>query len=343
MIGLKQHEKRLRQSTGMALAFCVAALAASPGALAKDRKADNVGVLVMAHGGNDEWNREVAATLAPLDKDYPMAIAFGMADAVSLQEGVKTLEAEGAARIAVIRLFISAESWRERTEQILGIAPGAPEKPKADDQSAHHGGHGGGDHSAHGASAAQGGGHAAHGGNSMEFWRIDTDASFALSEEGLADAPEMGDVLGGRALGLSKDPARESVLILAHGPEDDEENARWIAKINERAEAIRKAAPFRAVQVETLREDWPDKRKAAEERVRAFVETAGENDGVAIVIPYRVQGFGPYAKVLEGLPYTSDGKGLAPSPEIERWARRQVEKLAEGEFREPGEIDAAAN
>ena len=64
----------------------------------------------------------------------------------------------------------------------------------------------------------------------------------------------------------------------------------WLAQIGTRAEAVRQAAPFRRVQVETLREDWPEKRAASEGCIRAFVEHATREGGVAIVIPYRVQG-----------------------------------------------------
>ena len=272
---------------------------------------DDFGVLVMAHGGGPKWNGEVEASLTPLRAGYPLEIAFGMADAVSLQAAVQRLEAKGVRKVAVVRLFVSGESWYERTEQILGLKPGAPPRPAADP------------HAAHGA----------HAGHSMEFWRVGTTASFALSKEGLAEASEMGLVLAQRAKALSQEPARESVLILAHGPEDDAENARWLAQIDARAEGVRRAAPFRQVRVETLREDWPEKRKVSEVRIRAFVEAAAKDGGRAIVIPYRVTGFGPYAKVLEGLTYASDGQGLLPSPEVAGWVRRQAEILRSGAFR----------
>lgn len=269
------------------------------------RENDDFGVLVMAHGGRSEWNREVEAMLAPLRRDYRMEIAFGMADAATMQEAVRRLEAQGVSRIAVVRLFISGESWRERTEQILGIRPGAPPRPAAQEH----------------------GGHSGHGGHSMDLWRIETNASFALSNEGLAAAPEMSAVLAERARALSRDPRRESVLILAHGPEDDAENERWIRQIDARADVVRELAPFRQVRVETLREDWPDKRAPSVARIRAFVEEANREGGRAIIVPYRVQGFGPYAEVLRGLSYVSDGRGLLPSAEVQRWVRRQVEAM----------------
>lgn len=296
---------------GSLLAFAAAALAATaPAVLAAE---PDVGVLVMAHGGGPVWNGEVEAMLAPLRQDYPLEIAFGMADPASLQDAVKRLEARGVRRIAVVRLFISGESWFERTQQILGLRAGASPRPAP---SAHPG-------------------HDPHAGHNMDLWRIDTTSSFALSTQGLAEAPEMGAVLVERARALSQDPASESVLILGHGPEDDAENQRWLARIDVRSDAVRRALPFRRVQVETLREDWPEKRADAEARIRAFVAEASRDGGRAIVIPYRVAGFGPYASVLKDLAYVSDGKGLIPSPGVEQWVRRQVEELRSGPFRAP--------
>lgn len=268
----------------------------------------NFGVLVMAHGGGQQWNKDVLAAVEPLKDDYNIEVAFGMADAASLQEGVRQLEARGARHIGVVRLFISGESFKERTEQILGMIPGAPARPAANNDA--HSGHGEG-----------------HGGHSMEFWRVDTQSSFVLSGQGLVEAPEMGAVLATRAKALSKNPAQEDVLILAHGPGDDAENERWLKQLDARADAVRKSQPFHAVKVETLREDWPDKRVEAEKRIRAFVEESARAGRRAVVIPFRVQGFGPYAKVLEGLEYASDGQGLIPHPSVTEWIEHQAETL----------------
>ena len=294
----------------MAVLMAFAAPRAQACEAAPQRAKDGFGVLVMAHGGNAEWNREVAAALAPIDCDYPLEIAWGMADAGSLQQGVDKLEARGATRIGVVRLFISGESWYERTRQILGLAPGAPARPAAAGHDAHDG----------------------HGGHGMAFWRLESKAQFAMSHQGLASAPEMGPVLAERARTLSRDPSSEDVLILAHGPGDDAENERWLAQIGEHAKTVRAALPFRRIQVETLREDWPDKRASSEARIRAFVERANKENGRAIVIPFRVQGFGPYDKVLDGLEYVSDGQGLVPHPQVAAWIRRQADELRRSGF-----------
>ena len=278
------------------------------------KKPADFGVLVMAHGGSKDWNRSVRAAVTPLESRYPIDVAFGMADPNSLQESVQRLEKRGAHRIAVVRLFVSGESFKDRTEQILGIAPGAPPKPSVKD-----------------AHASQ----EDHGGHDMSLWRISTHSAFAMSDDGLLDSPEMGVVLAERAGALSHNPETEDVLILAHGPGDDDENERWLAKLNARAEAVRRSKPFRRVSVETLREDWPDKRVAAEQRIRTFVERANTEQGTAIVLPFRLQGFGPYAEVLASLNYASNGVGLLPDPKVTDWIEHQAQTLRAGQFRKP--------
>jgi hypothetical protein len=67
-----------------------------------------------------------------------------------------------------VRLFVSGESWYERTRQILGLAPGAPQRPAADHAHEHH---------------------AQHQQHSMALYRLDTKAAFALSMQGLGEAP----------------------------------------------------------------------------------------------------------------------------------------------------------
>lgn len=323
---------------------------------APDPSANAFGVLVMAHGGEPEWNQAVLDTVEGLKKKYEVEVAFGMADATTIQEAVKKLETRNVRKIGVVRLFVSGESWYERTEQILGVRPGAPAAPSPTaatdppahaaptDRHAHHGtatdphAHRAASANPHAHQASPANPHALHGGHgehAMAFFRIATNASFALSKEGLADAEGMGTVLADRAAELSKDPPREDVLILAHGPGDDEENARWLAKLDARAGAVRSRLPLRRVQVETLREDWPEKRMDAEKRIRAFAERAAAEGGKAIVIPYRVQGFGPYAKVLEGIDYKSNGKGLIPHAEVLKWIERQVAELESRAFRAP--------
>lgn len=299
------------RAIGSALALLLILPAAPLGAQEIDDGA--YGVLIMAHGGTQEWNASVEAATAALAERLPLEIAFGMADAASLQAAIDRLESRGVDRIGVVRLFISGDSWLERTEQILGLAPGAPPRPTAASEHAHGG----------------------HGGYSMEFWRADSEARFALSTQGLNEAPEVDEILIARARALSSAPDREDVLILAHGVGTDEENERWRALIEARARRMAEEIPFRRTMIDTLAEDWEEPRLEAEARVRAFVEGAAAEGRTAIVIPFRLSGFGPYARVLDGLDYVADGVGLLPHPAVGRWIERQAEELRDGRFRQP--------
>ena len=209
----------------------------------------------------------------------------------------------GEGKFGVVRLFISGESWLERTAQILGIQDGAPARPTPDPVM----------HGEHAGHAVQ------HTGHRIEFWRVDSNARFRLSQEGLSEAPEMDAVLVERTLALSQDPRHEDVLILAHGPGDDAENERLIRYISERINALHENYNFNNIKVATLREDWPEKRDAAQKIVRDYVAAAHASGRTALVVPYRVYGFGPYAEVLDGLDYVADETGLVPHPAVAGW------------------------
>lgn len=272
-----------------------------------------MGVLVMAHGGDAAWNEDVEKTVAPLREQYTLEIAYGMASTKTLREAVQRLEARGAKQIAVVRMFISGESFVEQTEYILGLRTEVPPPIMAPDSVPGISPHG----DAH---PTKGGDHSDHCMDKPE--PLGSTSTFVLSSEGVVDSSLVDEILVDRVRALSKDPSRESVLLLGHGPGDDGENQRWLAKMNQRARRIGDLGTFRAVQCETLREDWPDKRVAAEQRIRRFMEEHGRDGGRVIVIPFRVAGFGPYREVLEGFSYTSDGRGFCPHPHMTEWIER---------------------
>ncbi|MAO38834.1 MAG: hypothetical protein CMK70_00920 [Pseudohongiella sp.] len=314
-----QKIKNIIRSSVFPLLLSAAGISAQ--ASTAEESPDSFGVVIMAHGGPHSWNEGVSDMLAPLASRYKLELAFGMADAYSLQEAIDRLEARGVSEIGVVRLFISGESWLERTRQILGLEEGAPARVSS---ATEHGSH---DMHAQHSSAASAPAANDHGGMRMEFWQVESDARFAVSLEGLSEAPEMDQVVLARAQNLSVDPQNEHVLVLAHGPGDDAENERWLANIRERSRLLADAGGFRDVRVATLREDWPEKREAAQREVREYVRLGNEAGHRVIVVPYRVHGFGPYAQALEGLDYVADETGLVPHPAVAQWIERQIKDL----------------
>lgn len=263
------------------------------------------GLLVMAHGGSDEWNAAVEESAANLSTEYPVEVAFGMADAGSMEVAVRNLEAEGVEHVGVVRLFISGTSWYVRTQQIFGMQEGAPSKEAAARM-------------ADSRPAAR---------MRMGFWKIDTDLSFHLSNEGLADADEMDGVIFSRVRKLSQDPGNEVMLVVAHGTSDDSENDAWVGKITQRTLVARRELGLHDIKVFTLREDWAEKKAVALAGIRNYMEQASADGLTPIVVPYRVQGFGPYEEALQGLDYRADKQGLLPHANVSLWIANQADQL----------------
>ena len=259
------------------------------------------GLLLMAHGGTEEWNEAVLQATAEVTSKYPVEVAFGMADAGSLERSVRRLEKLGVKDVGVVRMFVSGESWHERTQQILGTVEGAPQKDTSENPTSTF--------------------------MPMGFWKIETDINFYISEDGLADATEMDEVIVSRIRRLSRDPAREVAIIIAHGTGSDEEDSRWVEKITQRTVTAKSTLGLHDIKVFTLREDWFAKRGEAESNIRSYLEEASRVGLKPVVIPFRVHGFGPYTRVLEGLDYRADELGLLPHQNVNLWIANQAELL----------------
>lgn len=300
------------------------------------------GVIVMAHGGDPEWNQQIEDAVQPLRAQYPTEIAFGMATPSTIEDAVGKLEARGVRRIAVVRMFISGDSFRDATEYILGLRETPPtpiDAPRAaggqaqvaDAHNMHH------DHASMAMAAplrAEDAGTPAPAGHDHHHMeppqRIQATARFVVSRQGVAESPLVDQILVDRVRALSHHPEAESVLIVGHGPGNDAENERWLALMRLRAKRISELGRFRDIRCETLREDWPEKRADAEKRIRQFVADANSRGGSVIVVPFRVSGFGPYKEVLDGLDYVSDGRGFCPHPNMTQWLRDTLRQTLAG-------------
>lgn len=260
----------------------------------------DIGVMVMAHGGTPEWNRHVADAVAPLAQEVPTALAYGMADPATLRAALDSLRTRGVHRVAVVRMFLSGESFLDQTQYYLGLSETPP------------------DHFIH----------MSHGGDvhEMATTPILHGMEVATHFDGMLTSAEAGMISAQRAAGLSSEPARESVLLVAHGMGDEGENQRVLAAMGSAADRIRMRG-FARVEIATLREDWASERVIAEAAMRDFVssETAAGKD--VLVIPLRLAGFGPYAEVLAGLEYRA-GDGLLPHSGVSDWLRDTAIRVA---------------
>lgn len=286
---------------------------------------EDVGVVILAHGSDFHWNETMREAVDPLMKDYKIEFAFSMADQPIIARALRRLEQRGAKAAVIVRVFGMEESFRRSIEHMTGAdIENKPLVPvNAESYLRGHGAHGSTGGYSHGHGGHGGHGHGSQGGQSPAP-RILT-ALPVRSVGGIGASPLFAEALLDRANALSRDPSRETVILVAHGSGDDVQNERWQGLLETMAEHMRKAGGdrFRAIRTATWREDWPEKRAPWVEKMRAMVAEANREGGRAIVIPARTTGEGPEKAYLSGLEFEL-GSGFAPHPKFVQWVKEMI-------------------
>lgn len=290
---------------------CFAGLAAAmlfALAPASGAAASGEGILLLAHGahthsghgGHDHdapvsvWNANVEQLVQSLDGRRPTEVAFGMADPQSIQAAVDRLERRGVKDVAVVPLFISSHSpIIGNFRYILGLQPELAKTTRL-----------------------------------RHLDRITSSARFRFA--GAMDAhPLVSEILLQRALAVAGNPAAASVVLIAHGPNDEEENRRWLRDMETHARFLRERGGFRSVEFLTHRNDAPALVKA--EARTAFRQRVAEaaQSGEVVVVPLLLSAGGIEAEVegdLKGLAFRF-AQPLMPHPNIARWVETQADAL----------------
>mgnify|MGYP000894753617 CR=1 FL=1 len=284
----------MRSSVLMALILsCLWAAAAAAG---------ERGLLLLAHGSHSAgghgqhdgqvspWNANVEALAAGLNSGRPTEVAFGMADPRSIQAALDRLAGRGVDEVVTVPLFVSSHSpIIGNFRYILGLQ-----------------------------------GHLAPTTALKRLDRAETGARIAFT--GAMDAhPLITDILIDRAREIGTDPATTTVVLIAHGPNDEGENRRWLTDMEAHAQALAVRGGYRQVVALTHRNDAPAAVKdAARIRFREVVADGGR-DGMVIVLPLLLSAGGIEREVegdLDGLDYRF-GRPLMPHPNIRRWVEAQ--------------------
>ncbi|NIT58351.1 MAG: hypothetical protein GWN00_19635 [Aliifodinibius sp.] len=258
---------------------------------------DNLGVIFMPHGSDYSWNRRMMDAVESLQDEYMIEHAFSMADPHLVKKAVQRLEKRGAKAITVVRVFSLESSFQGKTEYMLGLK-----------KQYGHGGH-------------------SYGGLPP---RIVTGSEL-YTLGGLEDSPLFAEALLDRALELSENPQKETVVLVGHGTGSDEANNHWENNLDRIATHMEKTAEqegisFRDIEYGTWREDWPELRDKSINNIRDIVKKASENDGTAIVIPARTTHGGHADRWLSDLEFKHNGKGFAPHPLFVKWFEKQIQQ-----------------
>jgi hypothetical protein len=265
--------------------------------------AQDTGVLVLAHGGSQEWNDAVIEATEPLKENYKVEVAFGMANYVTMHHAIKSLEDQGVDRIAVVQLFISSYSPIIRQNRYrLGKRDSVPNpmiplmhhideykemmgiKEDSSDQ-------------------ASNGRHQFYMPENLP--QISTKIDIALAPA-LNDHPVVAHILNKRIQELSSDPSRETVLLVAHGPNSETDNKKWIDTMESLSRKIQsiqkeKGTPYKQIFATTVRDDASDAIfNQAKANLRALVRQSGQF-GDVIVVPLFLSSGGREQAVAERL------------------------------------------
>jgi sirohydrochlorin ferrochelatase len=283
--------------------------------------ADGPGILLLAHGGSAEWNAHVTKLAAQVDRTKPTEVAFGMATRANIQAAVDRLRARGATEIVAVPLFVS--SWSSvitSTEYLLGQRPDAPPELAIYAKMNHAtpvatGG------SAASASHDANGGHDAHATADPKS-PIASPVPVRMTRA-LNDHPIVADILTSRARSISRNPAEESIVVVAHGPTGDDENRQWLADMASLAERVGRAEKFASIDYLTLRDDAPKPvRDNATEELRALVTKRLAEGRRVLIVPLLVS-FGGIERGLRerlaGLTYTMPDAALVPDDRLVTW------------------------
>jgi sirohydrochlorin ferrochelatase len=278
-------------------AFASLVVAASTAAAADN---STTALMVVAHGSRStDWNNRVIQTVEKLDWSGPKAVAFLTSSSPEhkLEQVAAQLDQSGVIRIVVVPLLVSSFSGHyEEIRYYVGQRKDLP--------------HDGGEADAEHATAEP----------------LKTEAPLFLTAA-MDGHPLVSRILADDLKPFIKNAGKQSVVLVAHGPNEDGENEQWLKHLNAHAQRLKEQFGLRRVEVVTLRDDAPKPiRDAATAQLHAAVEKA-KDDSQVLVLPVLIS-VGHIQKEiqmrLEGLEFTMVEGGLANHPLAAEWVRQQA-------------------
>lgn len=289
--------------------FCHLAFAQSQSRTSIGSSSDT-GVLLMAHGGSKDWNDQVRSVAAEIDKEMPTEIALGMADRSALQDAIDKLTARGVRQIVAVPLFVSSHSSViEVTKYLLNLRSDPP-KEIADftmDHAAH-------DMNGHGAADAS---------PKNPLPRPVKCAVPLRMAPALDRHPILAEILSDRAAAIAKNPAQDVLILVAHGPNDDQENVQWLEDMAALAKLIAAHTSYVRIEYLTLRDDADASvRDQSTAQLRKAAQAANQAGYHVLIVPLLLSYGGienGLRQRLDGIEHTLSPRALLPDARIAHW------------------------
>jgi len=265
-----------------------------------DKDTSEIGVLVIAHGSREEsWCRLIRQAVGEVNLPYPIELGFlEFVSGQTIHRAVERLNALGIRRIIAVPLFISSNSYHiQEIEYVLGIRDELL---------------------------------------GTELTQAKTATEITLTKA-MNDHPLVAHILADRIIELSREPEKETVVIVGHGKEEEKGFIGWkncLTSLAERIRIILKCEMEPSIQPKDIKYCFihVNEKKHPEFTLRSVVRKASH----PIVIPLMVSE-GSFTRrhipqTLKNLAYAYDGKTLAPHSYVAKWIETKV-RCAIGEER----------
>ena len=253
------------------------------------------GVLVLAHGFGPDGDQALRTSMEPVGQAQPSAMALGMSMGMSghIQLAIDDLTNAGAEEIAVVPVVSSPYSTLMRQwEYVFGLR----------DDPAY-----------------------------ATVPRISTRARLEFAAP-MEDHPVVREILRDYAAEISEDPAKEEVIIVAHGPVDEADNRAQLETMGRMADALRQEG-YAGVYAVTLQDDAPREVRAANvARLRALVEEITARGNKPLVITNLIGTRMVQQSIrrdLNGLGYKYNFRGLVQHEKFVEWVQVAADDACE--------------
>ncbi|SFI70426.1 Sirohydrochlorin ferrochelatase [Paenibacillus sp. UNC496MF] len=265
------------------------------------------GILVISHGSREAgWVKlvddAVAAVAASAGFAFepdgesgdavPIASSFlEIVEGRLIQDGIDRLVAEGVSELYVLPLFVSSGSTHaDDIAQAFGAPPVSAARP-----------------------------------GELAPFRVPAGVRVRMGQP-IDDDADIAELLHGNIAPLSEAPARERLLLIAHGSREAVFHGRWRAGMKRLTARLRARGGFAGADIAML---LPDQAAC---KLRAL-QRRHPGDAFLVVPLFLSEGYFTRTvipKRLEGLAYRYNGRALLPNPCIAGWMERQIRKwLAE--------------
>src|SRR3989338_434167 len=275
--------------------LCALSLAILCPSLASGATDKKLGILILARGVDPPgvpvsgWDQQIIDAVEPIKQEYDVELVLGL-EPEKIQEGINKLQSRYNDKILIIPLYVSTHSPVVRKlEYYLGIEPVPAER-------------------------------------AVEIKPLDIKAEIHMAHATEHD-PLIAEVVYERAMEISRNPANETVILVAHGPTTKESETLWLKSMYALASYVKERGDFEDATVGTIMFGAsPEVMKQANEDLRKLVEEKGRDSDV-LVIPCLMAPGGiedMLADVLKGQKIRY-GRPYLPHVNVTKWLKATID------------------